>query len=99
MDTVARVLFPVVFAGELPGFRDFDEANWLEMPITLGNPANGMPFSQENSNFAMAVIDYKPARFPETDLKQVFPKMARGGKGRKCLKNMVGRTGIEPVAR
>jgi len=39
------------------------------------------------------------AEFPETGLKQVFPREGTRGDARKSLKNMVGRAGIEPAAR
>ena len=37
--------------------------------------------------------------FPETDLKQDFSETESGRREPKRLKNMVGGTGIEPVAR
>ena len=39
------------------------------------------------------------AQIPETDLKQVLWGTGLGREVRKCLIELVGRTGVEPVAR
>jgi len=44
-------------------------------------------------------MERSPAQLAETGLKQVFPRSGSGRDARKCLKNMVGRRGIEPRAR
>ena len=52
-----------------------------------------------NSNPADEIKGNEAARFPETDLKQVLWKIGSGRERPKGLIELVGRTGVEPVAR
>jgi hypothetical protein len=45
------------------------------------------------------IVLFKSFKWSETDLKQVFRPEGYRRDLRKCLKNMVGRAGVEPVAR
>ena len=57
------------------------------------------PLWAKNSKPADEIRENAAARFPETDLKQVLWGTGFGREVRKCLIELVGRTGVEPVAR
>jgi hypothetical protein len=57
-----------------------------------------MPVWAQHSTLADEIQANAVARFPETDLKQVLWETGSWRERPKYLKDMVGRTGGEPVA-